>query len=237
MFTPIAELDNRRTTWMHMLRAIWVYFVPRAKQRENAKKLEFSFFMAMAFFPETISSLNSSPLFSAIITLYTLLLLYLPSLFRDLLFSPVLLSASALLFSLLRLGAAQRIYRDAADKQPILPSPGSVQNSDSGQEFIEWDVRAPLEAILEDEEEEGGGEVQRYASLLLHYPDSDSGSSSEGEFPVGRGWDYPSTERNCCWWDEEEERDELIEISLDGKTGFSEPEEDNLIEIDLFPGK
>ncbi|RAL49640.1 hypothetical protein DM860_001931 [Cuscuta australis] len=197
--------------------------------------------MAMAFFPETISSLNSSPLFSAIITLYTLLLLYLPPLFRDLLFSPVLLSASALLFSLLRLGAAQRISRvepDAADKQPILPSKGSGQNSDSGQEFIEWDVRAPLEAILEDEEEEGGGEVQRYASLLLYYPDSDSGSSSEGEFPVARGWDYQSTERNCCWWDEEEEeRDELIELSLDGKRGFSEPEEDNLIEIDLFPGK
>ncbi|CAH9081405.1 unnamed protein product [Cuscuta epithymum] len=226
--------------------------------------------MTMAFFRETISSLSSSPLFCAIVTLFTLILLYFPSLLWDPLFSPLLISTSVLLFSLLHLGVAQRISRVdsessflSAEKTALLLRSSSVDgriipgkqldsNSNpnpnfgplSAEDFIEWDVRAPLEVIREEwggeeEEEEALDEkrvaaIQRYASLSMYYPDSDSDSSSEGGAPVIGEPDSPET--MCFWW-EEVDKDELIEISLDGKRITSEPEEDNLIEIDLSPGR
>ncbi|XP_019168908.1 PREDICTED: uncharacterized protein LOC109164817 [Ipomoea nil] len=224
-----------------------------------AGKLNCSF-MAMALFGETISSLSSSPLFSAIITLYMLILLYFPSLFRGLVFSPVIISTSVLLFSLLRLGAEQRTARLEPEKcfvsvdrvPPPLESLLDSCNSDPdpfySEPFVEWDVRAPLEVIYEEGGEEdddvlegkraaemgGGGGIQRYDSLSLYYPETDSDTSSEGDFPVIGEWE--SLETMCFRW-EEEDREELIEIELDGKRNMvSELEEDdNLIEIDLSP--
>ncbi|KAL1537469.1 hypothetical protein AAHA92_29977 [Salvia divinorum] len=108
--------------------------------------------------------------------------------------------------------------------------------------YVEWDVRAPLEVIHEEYEGEDAADdksedkreaemdsIRRYASLSLFYPESDSDdeSSSEGESP------------ESAWfrWEEEEDREGLIEIALDEKWSCCgcEVEEDNLIEIDLSP--
>lgn len=45
-------------------------------------------------------------------------------------------------------------------------------------------------------------------------------------------WDSP--ENLCFQWEEEEDREGLIEVELDGKGSFV-AEEENLIEIDLTP--
>lgn len=234
----------------------------------------------MNFLGETLSFL-----FSTIITLYTLLLLYFPSLFLQFIFSPVVLSTLILLLYLLRLGAAQnsapqRNESDSAESDSTQPLPQQIQDhkwascvSNTGtvleprssyepdpnqnsnpfyaDSFVEWDVRAPLEVIYEEYEgedaEENGGVseekresdmkiIQRYASLSLFYPESDSDTSSEGDFPTDGNWDSP--ENKCFRWEEEEEddRDGLIEIALDEKRN-SEADEENLIEIDLSPAR
>lgn len=95
-------------------------------------------------------------------------------------------------------------------------------------------VGAPLEVIHEEYEDE-----ENYASLSLYYPDTDTDSLSGGNSPVIGNWDSPvignwdSPENLCFEW-EEEDREGLIEIELDGKRN-SEAEEENLIEIDLTP--
>lgn len=112
------------------------------------------------------------------------------------------------------------------------------------ESFVEWDVRAPLEVIYEEYEGEDAEEhdseakresqmntIQRYASLSLFYPESDSDASSEGDYPTNGGWDSP--EDMYSRW-EEDDRYGLIEIALDEKRN-SEVDEDNLIEIDLYP--
>lgn len=112
-----------------------------------------------------------------------------------------------------------------------------------GDCFVEWNVRAPLEVIYEAYEEEEEGEytedkrdeelriIERYASLSMFYPETDTDSSSDGDSPVIGDWDSP--ENVCFQWDDED-REELIEIELDCKT-YSEVDEENLIEIDLSP--
>ncbi|MCD7455994.1 hypothetical protein HAX54_030421 [Datura stramonium] len=122
-----------------------------------------------------------------------------------------------------------------------------------GDCFVEWNVRAPLEVIYEayegEGEEEDGEEgeyteekrkeafgiIERYASLSMYYPetDTDTDSSSGGDSPVIGNWD--SLENACFQWDEED-REELIEIELDCKRN-SEVDEENLIEIDLSPAR
>ncbi|KAI4299283.1 hypothetical protein L6164_032757 [Bauhinia variegata] len=60
---------------------------------------------------ETFSSLSvisSDPLFSCIVTFCTLIFLYLPHLFKKIVFSPVLILSGILLLTILRLGAVQR---------------------------------------------------------------------------------------------------------------------------------
>ncbi|KAL0398668.1 UNVERIFIED_CONTAM: hypothetical protein Sradi_2210100 [Sesamum radiatum] len=125
----------------------------------------------MNFLGETLSFL-----FSTIITLYTLLLLYFPSLFLQFIFSPVLLSTLILLLYLLRLGAAQksappRNGSNSAESDSNQPLPLPIQDQkwasrvelppsrfepDSNpfyaDSFVEWDVRAPLEVIYEEYE-------------------------------------------------------------------------------------
>ncbi|XP_057416191.1 uncharacterized protein LOC130710835 [Lotus japonicus] len=116
--------------------------------------------------------------------------------------------------------------------------------------FVEWDVTAPLEVIYEEyegeEEEETGDDpsyereenqnmgMLRYPSLSRYYPESESDSSSENGFPATEDWESP--ENICYRWDEED-REGLIEIALDGCKRKSEFQfqEENMIEIDISP--
>ncbi|CAH1420318.1 unnamed protein product [Lactuca virosa] len=101
---------------------------------------------------------------------------------------------------------------------------------DTTMAFLEWNMRAPLEIIYEayegEEDDEDSNEnhevsndkhdvgYERYPSLLMYYPDSETDSSSDGDFPMNEKWE---THESVFfkWEDEEEEREELIEISLD----------------------
>ncbi|KAA8515378.1 hypothetical protein F0562_019011 [Nyssa sinensis] len=234
----------------------------------------------MNFFQETLSFLSplpSDPLFSTIVALYTLILLYLPRPFLGVVFSPVVISAGIVLLTLLRLGATQRIGKefnsteakqihDSADEDHkwVSCETNSESKTETGlgfdldpfpfyaDSFVEWNVGAPLEVIYEEYEGEDHEEnddvpnekeemrvvgLERYPSLSLYYPESDSDDSSEGEFPAIEGWDSPESMR--FRWDEED-RDGLIEIALDGKRTSEvmfRVDEDNLIEIDISPGR
>ncbi|KAI8567520.1 hypothetical protein RHMOL_Rhmol02G0129200 [Rhododendron molle] len=257
------------------------------------------------FLEETISSLSKDPLFSTLITFYTLVIIYLPSLFLRILSSPVLISTAILLLTLLRLGAIQRINKEfnstedrheseigssissenknsAAFKKIAdfsFPENNAItntillENEESGpacadvpktniadtemgsdssdfyaESFVEWDVRAPLEVIHEGYEGEGDdvrnektgaapvSSMERYPSLSLYYPESDSdGSSDGGDFAGIGGWDSPGS--TCFMWDEEEKGEDLIEIAFDekGRSGVVQFEEENLIEINISP--
>ncbi|CAL9226290.1 unnamed protein product [Arabidopsis halleri] len=207
-----------------------------------------------------VSSSNSS-LFSCFITLYSLILIYFPNDLLPIFLSPVLLISGALLLSLLRLGSTREsnirpeksyeILKEAEEPKVFL-----VLDSDLMGDFVEWNLRAPLEVIHEEAygEEEDPNEkdptrfrkIERFPSLSLCYPESDSesdsASSSEFNFPENMGFR----------WEEEEEDDGgiggegLIEIKLDrshnSKMMMSKwkqteidfhGEEDGLIEIDL----
>ncbi|KAL5704182.1 hypothetical protein ACHQM5_022643 [Ranunculus cassubicifolius] len=200
----------------------------------------------IGFLRETITFLSSDPLFSIIITLYTLVLLYFPRSFLNLIFSPIIITTFLLLSTLLRLGSNQ--------KQQILddtlqPENGSDHKQLHFSESIdEWsrNVRAPLQVIYEEvegDEENNTNEKQQnqalgtdeLVSLSLYYPESDdSDSSSDDDFTRTEGWNSPKD--MCFRWEEDgdDDRDELIEITLDGKRclDFS-VEEENFIEIDI----
>ncbi|KAI5331080.1 hypothetical protein L3X38_021206 [Prunus dulcis] len=122
--------------------------------------------------------------------------------------------------------------------------------------FVEWNLKAPLEVIYEenegeeDEMDRNGNDpnskpeqesqvqgLERYPSLSMYYPESDSDSSSDGGYSVTGVWDSPET--MCFRW-EEEDREGLIEIALEenSKRGMDfqvDHEEENLIEIDISP--
>uniref|UniRef100_A0A2P2PLJ7 Uncharacterized protein MANES_17G039100 n=1 Tax=Rhizophora mucronata TaxID=61149 RepID=A0A2P2PLJ7_RHIMU len=221
----------------------------------------------------TISSYN--PLFSCIITLSALILLYFPCALKfsaSIVFTPTLL----FLLFLLRLGAGQRVPhqnpapKDDAGSEEKNGDAQLVQGGDSEfftpldacrsetvldrspnpdfeESFVEWDVRAPLEVIYEayegEEDEEDSDptrfmDLETYPSLSTYYPETDSDSLSEGEFPITRYWGSP--ENDCFEWEEEVREGLGIEIALDANCkkhpdpGFH-VEEDNLIEIDIYP--
>ncbi|KAK7327971.1 hypothetical protein VNO77_22065 [Canavalia gladiata] len=118
---------------------------------------------------------------------------------------------------------------------------GFEPSSHFEESFVEWNVKAPLEVIYEGEEtEQDTNEKQdvgilRYPSLSRYYPETDSDSSSESEFPAMENWDSP--ENVSFRWDEED-REGLIEIALDGckkRAVEFHFEEENLIEIDISP--
>ncbi|PPS13800.1 hypothetical protein GOBAR_AA06762 [Gossypium barbadense] len=210
-------------------------------QREYLKSIEFT---TMICSSKTISNLSlissNDPFISSIITLYILILLYFPQSFFSL--KLLLIFTASLLFSLFRKPI------DEVKKTEFQQRVGSKTDSEfiirSFEElFVESDVGAPLEVIFEgeEEEEEKEGEycnedyyypdptrvIERYPSLSLCYPESDSdSSSSEMDFPVIGEW--VSSEMMCYGWEEEEDKEGMIEIDLD----FHE-EEDNLIEIDI----
>lgn len=123
------------------------------------------------------------------------------------------------------------------------------------QTFVQWNVRAPLEVIYEvyEDEDDGGGDSSNpeeefstrfeiYPSLSLYYPETDSDSSSDSDFPVIGDWTAP--ERVGFHW-EDEDREELIEIALDRGDKHDTKQrdldfhgdEENLIEIDISPAK
>ncbi|MFS7898899.1 hypothetical protein Hanom_Chr00s033990g01771221 [Helianthus anomalus] len=284
------------------------------------------------------STLSSHPLFSTIVTLYTLILLYAPSLFIRILLSPVLNSTGIILLFLLKLGTNERLEKESNCFQPKVLDhkdgheqltsleqrfldlvdrnqthkeshqmqaevehdlgPGlnpqddhykwelldkySIQSSsqvvdkgdprmelDSKQvnatmKFLKWNMKAPLEIIYEayegeeEEEEEEDGEdnnnnnndemnmvyrdkhfsvIERCPSLSMYYPESETDSSSDDDFPMNKKWE---THESVFfkWEKEDDDREELIEISVDlyDKRSIElwRTEEDNLIEIDIF---
>lgn len=239
------------------------------------------------------ASISSSPLFSSIVTLYALILLYFPCHFLSFVFSPVVIITGILLITLLRLGASQS-FEDDEHKEKEKPSDPELETeysepndtaeivheqiasapqedhsfvtyqfeteeSDMGFDqypcfddyFVEWNVKAPLEVIYEEyegEEDEvdpnenpncNREEQQKQVLGLGRQPSegdfSDSDTSSEGDFSVTGAWDSPG---NMCYKWEEDDKEGLIEIALDGKKSSGlqfQVEEDNLIEIDISP--
>ncbi|CAN7109390.1 uncharacterized protein LOC103859088 [Brassica rapa] len=240
------------------------------------KSLSLSHIVTLTHAPmEEISSSSSSeppPLFSCFIALCTLILIYSPDDSLRIFLSPVLLISGALLFSLERLGSTREpLTRPGKSKErevkteeesdvlfDVYSLSEAKQDSDTRHEFVEWDLRAPLEVIHEaydeDEDEEEDPtrfrELERYPSLSLCYPESDSGSdsdsSSEFTFPEMSSWMSP--EKMGYRWEEDDGAAGLIEIKLDvdeykkkkmSKQNQTEmdfhAEEEGLIEIDLSP--
>lgn len=256
--------------------------------------------------PMEFNFIPKHPLFSTIITLYTLILLYAPSLFFRIALSPVLNSTGIILIFLLKFGANERLEKESNCLEPRvvdhihceqLPSleqrfldlvdrnqkkPESDSNSqdantysmessqvvekeetrmemetkevDTTMKFLKWNLKAPLEIIYEEyegeeeEEDDNGNNIvfrdkhvsglERYPSLLMYYPESETDSSSDDDFSINENWE--THESACFKWEKEEaEREELIEISVDRYENncieFCGAEEDNLIEIDIFP--
>ncbi|XP_054804114.1 uncharacterized protein LOC129307240 [Prosopis cineraria] len=109
--------------------------------------------------------------------------------------------------------------------------------------FVEsWDVKAPLEVIYEEcegEEAEDPNEKEdtgKYASLSRYYPESESESESDSSSDSG----FPPIPANTSFGWDEEDREGLIEIALDGGKKIAmefQFEEDNLIEIDISPSR
>lgn len=91
----------------------------------------------MAFLGKTISSLVNDPLFSTVITLYILILLYFPTLFLATIFSPVLISTSILLLSLLRLGAIQRTNQEESSKEKYDTISSEFSATDDGKDPVD----------------------------------------------------------------------------------------------------
>ncbi|KAJ6738067.1 TRANSMEMBRANE PROTEIN [Salix koriyanagi] len=211
----------------------------------------------------TSIDLSHNPLFSCIITLCTLILLYFPQAqkfsvlpnsvtegddtieikqSKDTHFGKS--SDSCSLTHVDKWGASRCAEKDRFDPGPSPELEGS---------FVEWDVSAPLEVIHEEEEEEENptrfGGLERYPSLSMYYPetDSDSDSDSDGVFSADGDWNV--SERCRFKWEDEDREGLLIEIALDQidnkkDTGSGlDPgsdfyvEEDNLIEIDISPAK
>ncbi|KFK28732.1 hypothetical protein AALP_AA7G039800 [Arabis alpina] len=202
---------------------------------------------------------HEHPLFSCFISLYTLILLYLP---LQILLSPVLLISVALIVFLLRLGSnntrpGKIVNLEEEEESRVFVNDSKTKLDSSIGDFVEWDLRAPLEVIHEayeydDEEEEKDptrfSEMDRFDSLSLCYPESDSDSNSDSDYSsdfnypeIGNEW--ISREKMGLKWEEEDDGG-LIEIKLDEYNRKSKwnqtqidfhAEEEGLIEIDIFP--
>ncbi|KAI4296617.1 hypothetical protein L6164_036563 [Bauhinia variegata] len=100
-----------------------------------------------------LSLLFSDPLFSCIVTICTLVFLYLPHLFRKIVFSPVLILTGILLLTILRLGAIQRSQNEEREieiSEPIVEeenragkeqkeeNPSEPVKTDSLEQVYEW---------------------------------------------------------------------------------------------------
>lgn len=188
-----------------------------------------------------VKEVSSHPLFSILTTFSLLILLYIPNLL-PLLLSPIVISTSLLLTTLLHLGSSDSLVNHR--KVPSEDQPSEVELEDpieviepgdnmhyveceqkmnSCESLVEWGWRGgPLEVIYEDfegeEDEDDNDDEEAYNSPqrrldFMRFYDTDGDSDSS----------CSSTENMRFLW-EEEEGDGMIEIAL---------EEDNLIEIDL----
>ncbi|KAK8576028.1 hypothetical protein V6N12_063676 [Hibiscus sabdariffa] len=200
----------------------------------------------------TVSKLSlissNHPVFSCILTLYILILLYFPQSFS---LKILFIFSASLLLSLPRIRIqteSKRIVNEVGKtefsqhelKRVGLKSDPDIIIRSFEEFFVESDVGAPLEVIFEGFEGEGEEYlnedcpdptrvIERQPSLSLYYPESDSDSSSSSEMDFSAIREWVSWENMCYRWEEEEDREEMIEIDLD----FCE-DEDNLIEIDIF---
>lgn len=110
-------------------------------------------------------------------------------------------------------------------------------------------MKAPLEVIYEEygEGEKVGDDVDdnmgimRYPSLSQFYPEFDSDSKLESGFPTIGDSNSPDGVEFRWGEEEEEDREGLIEIALDGCKRKRNLEfnfdEENLIEIDISPSR
>ncbi|OWM77535.1 hypothetical protein CDL15_Pgr016933 [Punica granatum] len=199
----------------------------------------------------------SHPLFSTILTLYILFLLYSPPPFLGLLLSPVLPLTIVLLLTLLRFGSVQKPRPKTAKPQEPCPDDDHPETATTqpGKEievpFIGWDLKAPLEVIYEEYEGEGEddldqvsdlnrgcgerGEVQftrieRWPSLSQYYPESDSDSDSDASWAgeFPTIGDWVLPEEEFGFGCADPERDGLIEIQLDRHHAGAEKKCENL---------
>lgn len=203
---------------------------------------------------------SSHTLFSTFITIYILFILYSPSILWRALFSPVLLIAATLLLTLLRSGAGDPSRPDPEKEEertyPTQVSDDlSLANNSFEESFVEWDVKAPLEVIYEGDEDSNQNsdldsdkmdeaQFAGHPSLSMCYPETDqeSGSSTDGDFSVIGDW-ISEHDFSFGWCNPElnHDQDGLIEIALksygDEMMGNNLEEEDNFIEIDIFPAR
>ncbi|XP_031501035.1 uncharacterized protein LOC116264787 [Nymphaea colorata] len=221
----------------------------------------------------TLVPIDSNPLLSAVVSFCLLLLLYAPHILLRLLLSPVIVSAGALLVGILHLGSTKKPLQleHSSTQATTVEEDGECGKEEENEKevvprprrrfsdvLVEWNRRAPLEVIYENEYEgEGGdeeavvdgGRPEYYSSparerketcaLQCYYPESDSDSSSDDGFPAM--WERP--DNRCFRWEDDNE-DGLIEIPIfKAKDTCRSPAEeldfylvddDNLIEIDLF---
>lgn len=92
-----------------------------------------------------LSTIFSSPLVSSIVTLYALVLLYVPYQFMRIVFSPVLILTGILLLTLLRLGAIQRFEDDENNKKDEnTPCQAQITEDDHHHENKESDDPAQV---------------------------------------------------------------------------------------------
>lgn len=106
--------------------------------------------------------------------------------------------------------------------------------------FVEWDVRAPLDVIYEEESEDDESDkpttdtcLTRYSSSLANYfPETDTDTTSSDEYPDLDDCSSPS--KICYKWDEDD-ANELIEIELESKKCLDFELEDSMFEIDISP--
>ncbi|KAL9670904.1 hypothetical protein QQ045_008465 [Rhodiola kirilowii] len=195
-------------------------------------------------------SSSTQTLLNISVTLFSLILLYLPKTKCLFIFSPIIVAATVLFLILLRCSTPQKIKPQPqfrADDDQI--EAGAVTKSSLDynfadfdvrqfRSFLEWDVGAPLEVIYEEEDPENEDEesnnnntcLQRHTSLSRYFPESDSDTSSSDEYP---DWDSPGR-INCCNWDEDDTNG-LIEISLDSKKYSDFEQDDSMFEIDISP--
>ncbi|MCL7031912.1 hypothetical protein MKW94_018645 [Papaver nudicaule] len=186
-----------------------------------------------------LSSLTSHPLFSITVAFYSLILLYFPSFFLNLIFSPVLISTGIIISTLLKLGTSPESVKEnqflskpsdhelvefiSCESEKTTEKQDTVIDKSScfSESFVEyWNLSAPLDVIYE--EYEGQEEVtavneSAFSCLGRYFPESDdTGSESDDDFDLINGWDSPLN-MSYRWEDEEEEDDKeggLIEIEL-----------------------
>ncbi|KAJ6364104.1 hypothetical protein OIU76_029114 [Salix suchowensis] len=205
----------------------------------------------------TSIDLSHNPLFSCIITLYTLILLYFPQA-QKFSFSPILVITLTLLLFLVRLGAIQRLQLSVTEgddtieiKQSKDTHFGKSSDSCSLTHVDKWGASRCAEKDRFDpgpSPELEGSFVEWDVSAPLEVIHEEE-EEEENPTRFGADGEWNVSERCRFKWEDEDREGLLIEIALDQTvnkkdTGLGlDPgsdfyiEEDNLIEIDISPAK